>query len=399
MLIPTLLKWIDGLLFVYIGLSIFYLFLFAIFSRLKRSYQHPESSKKGRIVVLFPSYGEDRVIESSVLSFLEQNYPRNMFEVVVISDHMKDETNQRLSKLPLRLFQVTYQNSSKAKAMNEAIKRLKNEFFDIVVIMDADNVVEHDFLKQINNAFQSGAMAIQCHRKAKNEDTDVAVLDAASEEMNNSYFRKGHVRAGLSSALSGSGMAFDYNWFCKNVTELSSAGEDKEIERLLLKQRIYIEYLDDTIVLDEKIKTSSAFYKQRQRWLATQAGSLKTAISDLPKAIWHKNFDYTDKLFQWMMPPRILLLGFTGIISLLLVIFKWQWSIKWWCLLYLLIFTFFLAIPKEFDNKRLESAIKKVPLLFFLMFINLFRLKGMNKKFLHTEHDTDHDTDKNSDKK
>ena len=394
MLIPNLFNWIDGILFVYIGLSIIYLFLFAILSRFKQSSQYPESLKEGRIVVLFPAYHEDRVIESSTLSFLEQNYPSDRYEVIIISDHMKEETNNRLSKLPVRLFQVSYENSSKAKAMNEAIRRLNDESFDMVVIMDADNIVGPNFLQQINNAFQSGAMAIQCHRKAKNKDTDIAFLDAASEEMNNSYFRKGHVRAGLSSTLSGSGMAFEYHWFCKNITKIFSCGEDKELERLLLKQHIYIEYLDNTIVLDEKIKTSSAFYKQRQRWLAAQAGSLKTAFLDLPKALWYKNFDYTDKLLQSIMPPRILLLGFTVIIALLLDIFQWQWSIKWWCLLCLLFFTFYLAIPKEFNNKHLKSAIKKIPLLFFLMFLNLFRLKGMNKKFVHTEHDTGQNSDK-----
>jgi len=385
-MIPIILKWIDGLLFLYFGLSVLYLLIYAIFSRFKRSYKYPESSKKGRIVVLFAAYNEDEVIETSTISFLKQNYPRDRFEVVVISDHMKDETNERLSKLPIRLFKVIFENSSKAKALNEAIKRLKDEQFDIVVIMDADNMVEPNFLQEINNAYQSGARAIQCHRQAKNRDTDVALLDAVSEEINNSYFRKGHIRAGLSSALSGSGMAFDYKWFCKNVTELSSAGEDKELEVLLLKQRVFIEYLEDTPVFDEKIKTSAGFSKQRQRWIATQTGTLKAAISDLPKAIYNKNPDYVDKLLQWMMPPRLLLLGFTGIMALLLIFIQWQLSIKWWILLYVLFFTLCMAIPKDIDNKRLESAIIKVPLLFFKMFANLFRLKGINKNFQHTEH-------------
>ncbi len=377
---------IDKTLFLYLGISVIYLFIFAVFSRFKRTDRYPQSKVYHRVLVLFPAYREDNVIESSLRSFLAQEYPRESYEVMVISDQMEEVTNQQLEKLPIRLIRANYENSSKAKALNLAIDSLKNEHYDIVVIMDADNIVEHNFLQEINNAYHSGVMAMQAHRKAKNTDTDMAILDAASEEMNNAYFRKGHVFAGLSSALSGSGMAFDYSWFCENIKMISSSGEDKELEVLLLKQRIYIDYLDHVVVLDEKIKSSAAFYKQRQRWLAAQFGSLKKAVSDLPSAIFSGNLDYTNKLLQWMMLPRLLLLGFITILCITMLFIKIEWAIKWWGLLFLLFITFGLAIPRELDNKRLEKAVRKIPWLFVLMFINLFKLKGANKKFVHTEH-------------
>ncbi|MDD4192697.1 MAG: glycosyltransferase family 2 protein, partial [Mangrovibacterium sp.] len=332
------------------------------------------------------AYQEDETIEPSLRSFLNQEYPRDCYEVVVISDRMKEETNKRIGCLPVRLLKVEFENSSKAKALNFAVAYLKNENYDIVVILDADNTVEPDFLKQINRVYHAGIKAIQTHRKAKNLNTEIALLDAVSEEMNNAYFRKGHVYTGLSSALSGSGMAFDFKWFCANIQYVTTAGEDKELEVLLLKQRIFIEYLDHVHVYDEKIQSSSAFYKQRQRWLAAQFGSLKRALRDLPHAIFSKNIDYADKLLQWMMLPRLLLLGFSFIFSILLFFVQWEWALKWWGLLLLFIVTFGLAIPKELDNARLEKALRKIPLLFLLMFINLFRLKGVNKKFIHTKH-------------
>ncbi|MGV8090337.1 MAG: glycosyltransferase [Mangrovibacterium sp.] len=382
----SIIDWIDSLCFLYIGLSVLYLFVFALFSRFKRGDSYPPAVKSYRFVVLFPAYREDRVIESSLHSFLNQDYPHDHYEVVVISDRMIEETNQRIANLPVRLLQVNFEDSSKAKALNFAIEQLKDENYDVVVILDADNTVEPDFLKQINRAYHAGAIAIQAHRKAKNINTDVAVLDAASEEMNNAYFRKGHVFIGLSSALSGSGMAFDYAWFCKNIKKVSSAGEDKELEILLLKQRIYIEYLDQVYVYDEKVRSSSAFYKQRQRWLAAQLGSLKKALCDLPQAVFSKNIDYADKLLQWMMLPRLLLLGFSVIFAVVLFFIQWEWALKWWGLLFILVVTFGLAIPKELDNIHLERALRKIPLLFILMFVNLFRLKGVNKKFIHTSH-------------
>lgn len=381
-----LLNILENICFVYFGFSVVYLFIFAFFSRFRRGDQYPPTSRYNRILVLFPAYKEDRVIEASVQSFLKQEYPRFQYEVMVISDQMEDGTNERLSKLPVRLIKADFENSSKAKALNFAIDRLKEEIFEIIVILDADNTVEVDFLDQINRAFQAGSMAIQAHRKGKNYNTDVALLDAVSEEMNNAFFRKGHVFIGLSSALSGSGMAFDFRWFCENIKKVSSAGEDKELEILLLKQRIYIEYLHDVPVYDEKVQSSSAFYKQRQRWLAAQYGSLKTTLKDLPHAILNGNIDYSDKLLQWVMFPRLLLLGFIFVISVVITFIEIELAIKWWALLGLLLVTFGLAIPHDMDNRALEKAIFKVPVLFILMFFNLFRLKGAYKKFIHTSH-------------
>ena len=376
---------IESIWFSYLGFSVIYLFIFAFFSKFKRGDQYPPVTWINRILVLFPAYKEDRVIESSLQSFLNQKYPREKYEVVVISDQMKEETIKRISQFS-RVLKVDFKNSSKAKALNFAMDCFKDEQYEIVVILDADNTVEPDFLDQINRAYQAGAMAIQAHRQGKNFNTDVAVLDAVSEEMNNSYFRKGHVFLGLSSALSGSGMAFDYEWFKENIKKISSAGEDKEMEILLLRQRIYIEYLQDVAVYDEKVQNTSAFYKQRQRWLAAQYGSLKTAIRDLPYALYTRNIDYTDKLLQWIMFPRLLLLGFIFVSSVIISFINMESALKWWGLLFLLLFTFGLAIPKTLDNRTLEKAVGKVPLLFIIMFINLFRLKGVNKKFIHTSH-------------
>ena len=377
---------LDTICFVYLGFSVFYLFVFAFLSRFKRSDRYPAVTEYHRFLVLFPAYKEDHVIESSVQAFLRQEYPRDRYDVVVISDRMSEETNNRVASLPARLLQVNFENSSKARALNFAVGYFKDELYDVVVILDADNTVEPGFLEQMNRAYHAGAKAIQAHRKAKNMNTDVAVLDAASEEMNNAYFRKGHVFLGMSSALSGSGMAFDYNWFRENIRKVSSSGEDKELEVLLLKQRIYIEYLQEVPVYDEKVQSSSAFYKQRQRWLAAQFGTLGTALKDLPHALFSGNIDYADKLLQWMMLPRLLLLGFISLLSIIIPFIQLEWTPKWVGLLIMLTVTFGLAIPKEMDNKKLEKALRKLPLLFILMFVNIFRLKGVNKKFIHTSH-------------
>jgi len=379
-----LLYGVDMVLFVIMAISVGYLFLFAVFSLWKVKNFYPIASKKNRFIVLIPAYKEDTVIESSVQSVLAQDYPKTKFEVIVVSDKMKNETNMLLLDLPIKLLQINPENSSKSYALKQAIDSLKDESYDIAVILDADNIVESNFLSGINDAFYSGVTAIQAHRTAKNLNNDMAILDAISEEINNSIFRKGHVNIGLSSALIGSGMAFDYHWFKENVKRLSTAGEDKELELLLFKEGIFVDFLDNLMVYDEKIQKEKDFFNQRRRWVATQFGSLFAGLKDLPGAFSPIKIDYIDKIFQWMILPRIILLGGITIASFVITAIEWELSIKWWILLFILLSTFAMAIPDFLISNRNIGVIKKIPFLFILMFLNLFRTKGANKKFIHT---------------
>lgn len=384
--VVSLLSTLDYLLCLLFTLVVSYLFVFALFSKKKRKIHCPKAEKLNRFAVLFPAYKEDSVIQHSIESFLQQTYPRRLYDVLVISDHMTKETNAALEKLSAKVLEVKFEKSSKAKALNFAIDSLDASLYNIIVIFDADNLVDTDFLEKINEVYSTGAKAIQAHRTAKNTNTDMALLDAISEEINNSIFRKGQTNVGLSAALSGSGMAFDYNWFAKNIKEVVSSGEDKEIEALLLKQNMTIEYLDHIPVLDEKVQNSNTFYNQRRRWIAAQYAILLKALKDLPKALKERNFDYCNKIFQWMIPPRILLLGSIGTMAVITSVACFWTSLKWWGLLFLLLLTFFVAIPNHLLNKRLCKAIVRLPWLFVLMVLNLFRLRGANENFNRTEH-------------
>ena len=382
----SILHIIDLIFFLLILLSVVYLLIFAIFAQGKREKPYPSARKQHRILVLFPAYREDRVIVESVRSFLGQDYPPDLYRVAVISDGMKEETDDQLRALSVDVINACFENSSKAAALNLAITHQGGQPYDIVAILDADNIVETAFLQRINDAYDFGILAIQAHRISKGGKTDVAILDTVSEEINNSIFREGHVRAGLSSALIGSGMAFDYGWFARHIPMVTSAGEDKELELLLLKEGIYIDYLHDLYVYDEKTTSASAFYRQRRRWIAAQFDLLTRGIRYLPQAIVTGNMDYCDKIFQWMIPPRIVLGGFSFLMGVAWVFADWMVSLKWWLVLFLLLSALSLAMPDELYNASFRKAFRKLPVLFLLTIVNLFRTKGVNKRFIHTQH-------------
>ena len=367
------------------ALAVTYPLIFSLASLGTRKFRYPPARKLRRFAVLFPAYKEDRVIEQVVTSFLSQDYPQDLFDVIVISDHMQDETNVHLCQQPIILLKADYKDSTKAKALNFAMDSLDASNYDIVIILDADNVVENNFLHEINNTFEAGVKAVQAHRTAKNRNTDVAILDGLSEEVNNSIFRRGHVRLGLSSALIGSGMAFDYAWFHENIKKVSSAGEDKELEALLLKQRIFIEFLDHVPVYDEKTQGEKGFYNQRRRWIASQIAQWSRVFRDLPGAIVSLNIDYMDKLLQWLLPPRLILFGGIIMMGCIMQILDWPLAIKWWSLFIVMGISLCLAIPDQLVDEKFKKSIYKLPILFLMMVVNLFRIKGAYRKFVHTE--------------
>lgn len=379
----TIIEWIF---FICTAISVLYISIFVLAARKVQKKAKTSTSVIYRYAVFFPAYKEDAVIETSVKSLLNQDYPKDKFDIVVISDKMGDATNERLSQLPIKLLKVNFENSSKAKALQFAINETSTEKYNAIIILDADNTTDTDFLSKVNLSYSQGHKAIQAHRKAKNLNSETAILDAVSEEINNTIFRAGHVRLGLSSALIGSGMIFEYEWFKNNIHKVFTAGEDKEIEGLLLQQHIHIEYLEDVYVYDEKIQKISAFKHQRRRWLAAQYSSFFAMCKELPYAIKNKNMDYCDKVFQLSMFPRVINVFIIFTFAILLTIIKWQAAIKWWVLFLLFSYVLYLAIPQYLLNKKLYLSIKKVPILALIMIGNLFRLKGVNKKFLHTNH-------------
>lgn len=388
---------IDWILFTLLALCVGYLLLYAIASKFYRAPRFPDARTFRRFVVLFPAYKEDRVIASSVRSFLQQDYPQELFDIIVISDQMQDATNEDLRSLPIHLLIADYRDSSKAKALTMAMESVSGEHYDIVAIMDADNLTSPDFLAEINRAFDNGARSVQAHRTGKNMNTDISVLDGISEEINNGIFRSGHNALGLSAALSGSGMAFEAEWFRKNVRLLETAGEDKELEVLLLRQRIHTTYLPQIPVYDEKTQKEEAIGNQRKRWIAAQFGILRHSLSGLREAVSKGNMDYCDKILQWMLPPRLIqLAGVFGLTFIFTVIGVWQavqgagheWTaaIKWWILSAAQIMAMLLPIPGRLLDKRLGKAILRIPMLALATLGNLFKLKGAYKKFIHTEH-------------
>ena len=227
--------------------------------------------------------------------------------------------------------------------------------------------------------------AIQCHRCAKNANNDVAVLDGASEEINNTIFRKAHNRLGLSSALIGSGMCFKYELFKENVFKLSTAGEDREMEALLLHQGVFIKYAPDIHVFDEKVSNQDNFQRQRMRWMTAQVQSLFSQLPKVPQALLHGNINFVDKTIQQALIPRSILIVLLGGISVFMTIVVPEWCEKWWILFAMLALSLFIAIPSALRMQSFKKVLA-IPRLVLKMLKNVLHMDIKNTDFIHTQH-------------
>ena len=370
-----------------------YIFVFAFAGLFYRQPAYRSQSLRRKVAVLIPGYKEDDVIVEVAKDALAQDYPREKYDVVIIADSFQPDTLIRLKELPVKVIEVKFDKSTKSKALNSAMAQL-TDAYEIAVVLDADNLMAADFLSKINSSFDTGCIAVQGHRTAKNLDTPLAVLDAVSEEINNHIFRKGHRVLGLSSAIIGSGMAFRYDFF-KEIMSTTTAigGFDKEIELKILKGNDKIAYLNDALVYDEKVQKEEVFSNQRRRWLSAQLHYFRTDFFSALKALVFKgNIDYFDKAIQFIQPPRILLLGAVFLAGALFLLCNYftgvhqSLNILWVSCITLCLLAFLFSIPRSFYNLTTLKAMASLPKGMLLMLGSLLKIKGANKQFIHTKH-------------
>ncbi len=372
----------------YLLYVVVYQFVFSIAGLFPMQKMQVSIKPPRRFAVLIPAYREDRVILTTAQTALQQHYPKHLFDVIVIADSLQAATTATLRQLPVRVIEVAFEQSTKSKSLNHAL-RLLPDIYDAVVILDADNIMEADFLQQMSNALNVGYKAVQGRRVAKNLDTPIAILDGASEDINNQIYGKGQRNLGFSARLAGSGMAFDYKLFKQIMPTVNAIGGfDKELELKFTQQRISIHYVPEARVYDEKVRQGDNFSRQRGRWIAAQ---FYYAQQFLPQAfislIRTRNLDFFNKAMQMILLPRLFtpaLLIFSTLIGL---IFNTNIAIFSEILLIFNVLTFVLAFPKYLFQKPYRTALLKIPFAFWLQVKSMRYWGQARKRFLHTSHD------------
>jgi cellulose synthase/poly-beta-1,6-N-acetylglucosamine synthase-like glycosyltransferase len=168
---------------------------------------------------------------------------------------------------------------------------------------------------------------------------------------------------------------------------LTTAGEDREMEALLLRQKVFIKYAPEIHVFDEKVSNQDNFQRQRMRWMTAQVQSLLSQLPKIPSALIHGNINFVDKTIQQALIPRSILIVLLTAISVMMTLLVPEWATKWWVLLACLGAALFVAIPSQL-RFRSFAKVFAVPGLVFRMFKNLLHIDHKNTDFIHTEHNS-----------
>lgn len=378
-----------GVIVLYLGLSVMYLFTLSLAGKFfYKSDKFPPSPALKKIAILIPAYKEDGVIIHTAEEMLLQNYPRHLYDVYIIADSFQKETLQKLQKLPVDVVEVSFEKSTKAKALNKCFSTIMKEY-DLAIISDADNILASDFLQKINDAFARNLQhVVQGRRVAKNMDTPYAVLDSCSEAINNHLFRRGNSALGLSSALIGSGMAFHYHFAKEILNEIEAVGGyDRILQLKIVERRVKIEYLEDALIFDEKIDSLPAFHRQRKRWLHSHFSFAKGFFLSGIKQLAKGNISYFNlAIASTLIPPRIYLLALLLVLPLLTFWIEGQWFLMSLVILLLYIFTLAAAFPRYLVNRNLFKALLRLPSIVAAMSATNLKMKGAGKSFIHTVH-------------
>jgi len=376
---------IDSVLFYYFLLAVLYIAVLSVAALFGKAKTFPESTSFKRICVLVPCYKEDGIMMSVAKALLQANYPKEYFDIVIIADSFKHETLEQLRTLPIIVIDPKLEKSSKANSLNYAMSNLPKSY-DVALISDADNVYEKDFLKKINNAFAAGCVIVQGQRVAKNLNTSYAILDAASEIINNHLFRKGSNALGLSASIIGSGLAVDYELLRTELGKIDTVDEDKPLQLNLFETRNKIYYLEGALIYDEKVSTSAAFQNQRRRWLSSQFYYFKKFFVKGFRLLLKGNIDYFNHaIIHNIFPPRALLLLSLVVFSILFTAIPPHDGLRWWILFLVYILALAVALPLKFLSKDFFKAVSHLPFALFRMVQALLGVKKTQEN-IHTEH-------------
>ena len=356
----------DAIFFFLLAIPVVYLFVCSLFSLSKYKNPYPKAKEQHRFLVLFTVLRNGKEVIQSINYFLDtQNYPRDKFDIAVAATQISEEDLITLLQMPVNIVVPDKEYCTKVYAIQQVMERYSPGEYDMVVIFNSDNRIVPNALEVFNNAYYSGCDSIQAHRMTENLNTSISVLSATGEEINNNLFRKAHTRMGFSSALIGSAMAFDFPMFHEIAPTLKGQDLATTTEVALLKQNIYTEYLEEVVCYSKKAENAEGYETQRMNWLSAQYKNNIFALTHFPIAFLKGEWDYANKLFQWLLPSRFVLITLITLCAVLITIGDWTLSLKWYILLLIIAATFLMALPEGEISRRFRHSIWALPFLIF----------------------------------
>ena len=274
-----------------------------------------------RFVILASAHNEAAVIGSLLESLQDQEYPSDCRRTYIVANNCTDDTAQIVRRFDNATCHerdggdLATKGAALAWLWEHVQSDLSND--DLVLVLDADNVVPPTFLAEMDRLFEAGFRVVQSARCAKNpDDSWTSQLDAISEALWNRLDQAGRMQLGVSASLAGSGMAFARDVFAWLVSE-GGPGllEDIEWQARLSLAGITVGYAEQARVYDEKTSRVSQLGRQRKRWVAgVVVAGRQYAGPLLRSGLRTRSMSQLVAAFGVSKPPRSVLLAGLGVL-------------------------------------------------------------------------------------
>lgn len=144
-------------------------------NRWKRKKKQPEYEPKKlhRFAFIIAARNENAVIGNLIKSIKAQNYPSELIDVVVVADNCTDNT----AEIARSCGAIVYERFNKVLvgkgyALDYAFNKIKEDegdytAYDGYFIFDADNVIDRNYVREMNKTFDQGYRVVTSYRNSK----------------------------------------------------------------------------------------------------------------------------------------------------------------------------------------------------------------------------------------
>ena len=296
-----------------------YYFILAFFG-FKRKAEKKNYTPTKKFAMIVAAHNEEVVIGKLIESMLNQNYPRELFDIFVIADNCTDNTAKIARKYGVYVYE-RFNKEQKGKGyalewMFDKIFNMKKKY-DAVAIFDADNLVSKNWCREINSKMLEGYKVVQGYIDSKNpNDSWIAASYSIAFWTQNRMYQLARANVGLSNQIGGTGFAIDIDVLKKFGWGATCLTEDLEFSCKLILNNEKVGWAHDAIIYDEKPLTLKQSWVQRRRWMQgfTDVAS-RYFFKLLKKGIKERKWFVLDCALYVIQPFFTLMIGISTILS------------------------------------------------------------------------------------
>lgn len=297
----------------------------ALFGLRKKLPAAPQAKPEKRFALVVAARNEAAVIGHLVDSLYGQDYPRELYEVIVAPNNCTDDTEAVAAGRGARIFCPEGVIRSKGEVLTQVVDKIVlAEEFDAMCVFDADNLVDGQFLARMNDALVSGAQVAQGFRDSKNpEQSAISGCYSICYWMLNRFYNGARSALHLSALVNGSGFAVTTallrrlgGWHTVTMTE----DYEFSAQCAMLGERVH--FVPEALIYDEQPLTFRQSWKQRRRWTTGSLQGLQNYGHGLFSSfVLHGSLICLDMYLTFLVPMVQLasvVLGIAGLVLTLL---------------------------------------------------------------------------------